>query len=133
MDFDFESIAGTFNRITDTNNYTKEKIQIRWSELHKERKVAKTNIMDRLYSKENKNILELMDEVPDEEMKSGLPPPKNFLKVTAEDLEKSRSVSALTGELIKPSGYSVLEDTFYSKEYLIKKKQRESEFLNGMN
>jgi hypothetical protein len=104
MDFDFESIAGTFNRITSTNSYTKDKIQIRWAELHKERKIAKTNVMDRLFSKENRNILELMDEIPDEEMKAGLPAPKNFLKVTQEDLEKSRSVSALTGELIKPSG-----------------------------
>ena len=134
MDFDFEAIAGTFNRITNTVNYTKEKVQVRYSELHKERKSAQPNVMDDLFKKssEQKTILELMDEVeggfdPAEIMK-GMPAPKNYLKVTSEDLEKSRSVSALTGEVIKPSGYNVLENTFYTKEYMEEKQKKEMEF-----
>jgi len=88
-------------------------------------------------TKDQKTILELMDEVeggfdPAEIMK-GLPAPKNYLKVTDEDLEKSRSVSALTGELIKPTGYNVFMNSIFSKEYVEEKQKKEKDFLNNMN
>ena len=114
MDFDFEAIAGCFNRITNTSNYTESEIQKRWAELHAERKKEKGNVMDQLMakSKDNQNILQLMDELTDQDMKNPGPQPRNFLKVNEEDLEKARSVSALTGELIKPTGkFSYNHDT----------------------
>ncbi len=102
-EFDFEKVAETFNKITESRNYTKQSCEERYTQLYLEQKQQKSDLMEEMLmaaegKRRNKSIYELFHELPLERT------PKDYLKVTPEDFENAFSVSAITGEIIRPTG-----------------------------
>jgi hypothetical protein len=101
-EFNFEAVADKFNMITESDNYTKKNCEERYTELYQERnnpqRKLEEDIMIMTEGKKKKTIYEMFEELPLERTA------KNFLHVTEEDLANAFSVSAITGEVIKPTG-----------------------------
>lgn len=103
-EFDFAKTADTFNLITKSQLYTREICQERYTELYEERKRGEHTAMREkmenfLQDKPmRKSIYEIFKELPAERVE------RDHLRVTKEDLDNAFSVSAITGEIIRPSG-----------------------------
>lgn len=107
-EFDFGRVAETFNLITESDLYTKENCEDRYTEIYKERKRgAYSQFQEDMDAIEEgkprkKTIYEAFKDLPVERV------PKNYLKVTPDDFENAFSTSAITGEIIRPIGKNLL-------------------------
>lgn len=105
-EFDFGRVAETFNLITESSLYTKENCEERYTEIYKERKRGEYSKLEEEMEamaegkRRKKTIYDVFHELPVERA------PKNNLRVTPEDFENAFSVSAITGEIIRPTGRS---------------------------
>jgi hypothetical protein len=140
-EFDFERVADAFNAITENDRYTKELCEERYTQLYEEKKkgqyssIAEELLLAAEGKKKKKTIYEKFQDMPYERTA------KNYLKVTPEDLENAFSVSAITGEIIRPtgnaistrSGFNIFTDKLFSDEYKAEKKKREEEFLKSLD
>lgn len=107
-EFDFSKVAHTFNLITDSDSYTKEQCENRYTEIYEERKRGEYSqlaedmeaVADGRIRK--KNIYEVFKDLPVERV------PKHNNKITSEDFENAFSVSAITGEIIRPTGRTLM-------------------------
>jgi hypothetical protein len=107
-EFDFGRVAETFNMITESDIYTKDNCEDRYTEIYKERKRGEySRLEEDMEALEGgkprkKTIYEVFKDLPVERV------PKNNLKVTSEDLDNAFSVSAITGEIIRPTGRNLM-------------------------
>lgn len=107
-EFDFAKVAESFNLITESDLYTKENCEARYTEIYQERKKGQYSSLEEEMEAvaegkaRKKTIYEVFHELPVERV------PKNYMQVTPEDLENAFSVSAITGEIIRPTGKSLV-------------------------
>ena len=103
-EFDFDRVAGIFNSITQSNDYSKQMCEERYTQLYVDKKKQRSEIMEDILmisennTKKNKSIYELFKDLPVERTA------KDHLKITQDDIDNAFTIDSMTGEVVKPTG-----------------------------